>query len=162
MVSNWAVLLSVFQLVREFLEECDAGDALPLWQDAMAATVQAVQQERAGQVFLDLLGQLLAGGQCVIDDLRGPRDYAPGTTVIGYRDENAIYLLPDIALREISRTHPLRFTKLAIGSQLREDGLLIPGKDNLTVQRRVRSVPTRFWQLKADFLDCDDCDPVTG
>ncbi|MBK8027024.1 MAG: hypothetical protein IPK19_37965 [Chloroflexi bacterium] len=34
--------------------------------------------------------------------MRSPRDYAPGTTVIGYRDENAIYLLPDIALREIA------------------------------------------------------------
>ncbi|MBK8027005.1 MAG: hypothetical protein IPK19_37870 [Chloroflexi bacterium] len=70
--------------------------------------------------------------------MRSPRDYAPGTTVIGYREGNTVFLMPDIVLREISRTHPLRFTKLAIGSQLREDGLLIPGKDNLTVQRSVR------------------------
>jgi hypothetical protein len=28
---------------------------------------------------------------------------------------------------------------------------------NLTVQRRIRGIPTRLWQLKADFLGCDDC-----
>jgi hypothetical protein len=64
--------------------------------------------------------------------------------VIGYRDEGFAYLLPDIALREINRTHPLKFSKLAIGNQLREDGLLLPGKDNLTVQRSVRGSVVRL------------------
>jgi hypothetical protein len=159
MVNNWAVLIGVYQLLREFLSERDADDSLPPWQDAIVATVQAVQQERAGQVFLDLLGQLLAGGQCVIeDDLRNPRDYAPGTSIIGYRDEGFVYLLPDLVLREINRTHPLRFSKIAIGTQLREDGLLIPGKDNLTVQKSVRGHVIRVWRMKPESVGCEGCE----
>jgi len=163
MIGNWAVLISVYQLLREFLTEHGADAALPAWQDVIVETIRAVQQERAGQVFLDLLGQLLAGGQCVLeDDLHHPREYAPGTTVIGYRDEGFVYLLPDIVLREINRTHPLKFTKIAIGNQLREDGLLIPGKDNLTVQRSVRGHVIRLWRMKAASLGCEGCEPCEG
>jgi hypothetical protein len=160
MVSNWAVLVSVYQLLNAFLAERAADDALPPWQDSIVATVKAVQEERAGQVFLDLLGQLLAGGQCVIDpDMRHPRDHAPGTAVIGYREDDSIYLLPDLVLREINRAHPLRFTKAAIGSQLREDGVLIPGASSLTVQKSVRGHVVRLWRLKAASLGCDGCEP---
>jgi hypothetical protein len=161
MVNNWAVLVSVYQLLNEFLTERDADDALPTWQDAIVATVQAVQQERAGRVFLDLLGQLIVGGQCVIDELSPSgfaSNYAPGTVVVGYREGGFVYLLPDIVLREINRTHPLKFTKVAIGSQLREDGLLIPGRDNLTVQRSVRGHVIRLWRMKAASLGCEGCE----
>jgi hypothetical protein len=161
MVNNWAVLVTVYQLVREFLAEHDADDALPHWQDSIVETVQAVQQERAGRVFLDLLGQLLAGGQCVIDDPSPsgiPHDHAPGTVIVGYRDNGFVYLLPDLALREINRTHPLRFTKQAIGAQLREDGVLLPGKDNLTVQKMVRGHVIRVWRMKADSVGCEPCE----
>jgi hypothetical protein len=159
MIQNWAVLVSVFQLLHQFLVENDADDGFPLWQDSIVETIQTVQEERAGRIFLDLLGQLLAGGQCVIDDdLRHPREYAPGTVVIGYRDEGFVYLLPDIVLREINRTHPIPFTKTAIGTQLREDGLLFPGKDNLTVQRSVRGHVIRFWRIKSEILGCEGCD----
>jgi hypothetical protein len=160
MVSNWAVLVSVYQLLNAFLAERAADDALPPWQDSIVATVKAVQEERAGQVFIDLLGQLLAGGQCVIDpDMRHPRDHAPGTAVIGYREDDSIYLLPDLVLREINRAHPLRFTKAAIGSQLREDGVLIPGASSLTVQKSVRGHVVRLWRLKAASLGCEGCEP---
>jgi hypothetical protein len=107
MVNNWAVLVTVYQLLHEFLIERDADDGLPLWQDAIVQTVQAVQQERAGRVFLDLLGQLIVGGQCVIDELSpsgSASNHAPGTVVVGYREGGFVYLLPDLVLREINRT----------------------------------------------------------
>ncbi|MDZ4767849.1 MAG: DUF927 domain-containing protein, partial [Chloroflexota bacterium] len=165
MVNNWAVLVTVYQLLRDFLSECDEDDGLPMWQDAIVETVQAVQQERAGRVFLDLLGQLLAGGQCFIDEPSPSgisHDHAPGTVIVGYRDGGFVYLLPDLALREINRTHPLRFTKQAIGAQLREDGLLIPGKDNLTVQKSVRGHVIRVWRMKAESIGCEDCESCEG
>ena len=40
MVNNWAVLVTVYQLLREFLSERDADDGLPLWQDAIVETVR--------------------------------------------------------------------------------------------------------------------------
>jgi hypothetical protein len=66
--------------------------------------------------------------------------------------------LPDAADRAVLRVQLLKFNTPAIGVQLKEDGWLIPGTNNLTVQRRIRGIPTRLWQLKADFLRCDDCD----
>ncbi len=162
MVNNWAVLVSVYQLLHEFLTERDADDALPPWQDAIVATVQAVQQERAGRVFLDKLTQLVASGRVMFaSGMQQPEEPRPGVTIIGYLDEATVLLLPDIAFQEVARGGALKFSATDIGKQLREDGWLIPGANSLTVQRRVRSVPTRFWQLKADFLTCDDCDIVT-
>ena len=162
MVNNWAVLVSVYQFLHEFLTERDADDALPPWQDAIVATVQAVQQERAGRVFLDKLTQLVASGRVMFaSSMQQPEEPRPGVTIIGYMDEATVLLLPDIAFQEVARGGVLKFSATDIGKQLREDGWLIPGANSLTVQRRVRSVPTRFWQLKADFLACDDCDTVT-
>ena len=158
-IQNWAVLVTVYRLLREFLTELEADDVLPGWQDVIVETAQTVRQERASEVFLDLLGQLIAGGQAVLDDdMRNPRDPAPGTTKVGYRDEEYVYLLPEITHKEISKVQPLRFSTAAIGAQLREDGVLLPGASSLTVQRRVKGNTTRFWRLKSEILGCDDCD----
>jgi hypothetical protein len=163
-VQNWAVLVSVYRLVREFLMESDADDVLPGWQDVIIETVQTVREERASEVFLDLLGQLIAGGQAVIEnDMRTPREVGPGQTVVGYRDAQFVYLLPEIAFKEVTKVQSLRFTVSAIGSQLREDGYLVPGNSNshLTVQMRTRDGRVRLWRLKAQILTGDSGDVAT-
>ena len=66
MIQNWAVLRTVYQVLHEFLTEQHAEQALPIWQDAMAQTVQAVQHERAGDLFLNALAQLLGSGEAVL------------------------------------------------------------------------------------------------
>jgi hypothetical protein len=155
-VKNWAVLVTVYQLLSKFLQEMDDEYLLPTWQDVIVDTVLTLRQERASEVFLDILGQLIAGGQAVIDDdMKNPREYPPGVTVVGYKDEGFVYLLPEIAHREVNRVQPLRFTVTAIGMQLKEDGLLIPGPNNLSTQKRVRGGRVRFWQLTCESLGCD-------
>ena len=47
-------------MLRQFMTELDCDNFLPSWQDSIVEMVKAVQQERAGQVFIDTLGQLLA------------------------------------------------------------------------------------------------------
>jgi hypothetical protein len=159
MISSWAVLVTTYRLIREFLIQRESDDEFPAWQDNIVESVQAVQEERAGRIFLDLLGQLVAGGQCVIEtNLRVQHDPTPGTTVIGYRDESFVYLLPDVTFREVNKVQSMKFTALAIGSQLREDGLLLPGKNNLTVQRSVRGSVIRLWRLKSEILGCEGCE----
>jgi hypothetical protein len=154
-VKNWAVLVTVYQLLSKFLQEMDEDYLLPGWQDVIVDTIRTLRQERASEVFLDILGQLIAGGQAVIDDdMKIPREYPPGVTVVGYKDEGFVYLLPEIAHREVNRVQPLRFTVTAIGMQLREDGLLIPGPNNLSTQKRVRGGRVRFWQLTRESLGC--------
>ena len=150
------MLVTVYQLLSNFLHEMDEDYLLPAWQDVIVDTVRTLRQERASEVFLDILGQLIAGGQAVIDDdMKNPREYPPGVTVVGYKDEGFVYLLPEIAHREVNRVQPLRFTVTAIGMQLKEDGLLIPGPINLSTQKRVRGGRVRFWQLTCESLGCD-------
>lgn len=96
--------------------------------------------------------QLLAGGEVNIHPSRHPVDPRPGVTVVSCEDKRFVYLLPEIAHREVNRVQTLRFTVTAIGMQLKEDGLLIPGPNNLSTQKRVRGDRVRFWQLTAEFF----------
>jgi hypothetical protein len=162
-VKNWAVLVTVYQLLSKFVQEMDEDYLLPTWQDVIVENVRALREERASEVFLDLLGQLLAGGQVVIDDnMQTPHEYPSGVTVVGYRDDTYVYLLPEIAFKEANKVQAIHFNTTAIGMQLKEDGILLPGTNTLTTQRRVRGGRVRLWQLKSDFLGCDTCDDVTA
>ncbi len=154
-IQNWAVLATVYQLLSKFVSEMDEDYLLPPWQDVIVESVRCLRQERASEVFLDILGQLIAGGQVVLDDdMKNPHDYPAGVTVVGYKDDDAIYLLPEIAFKEVNKVQPLRFTVTAIGMQLKEDGILIPGPNNLSTQKRVRGGRVRFWRLTTEtFLE---------
>ena len=90
-VKNWAVLMTVYQLLSKFLSEMEQDYILPDWQDVIVESVRTLRQERASEVFLDILGQLIAGGQAILDDdMKNPREYPSGVTVIGYKDENFV------------------------------------------------------------------------
>jgi hypothetical protein len=154
MERNWGLLLTVYQLLGDFLAERGAADVLPTWQDAILETVRLVQQERAGDAFIQALDQLLASGEADITASRHPVEPKPGVTIVGYEDEHFVYLLPEIAYREVMRIHPLKFSTAAIGSQLKEDGWLLPGSSDshLTMQIRVRGRRVRVWRLKAELF----------
>ena len=160
MERNWGLLLTVYQLLGDFLAERGAADVLPEWQDAILETVRLVQQERAGDAFIQALDQLLASGEADITASRHPVDPKPGVTVVGYEDEHFVYLLPEIAYREVMRIHPLKFSTAAIGSQLKEDGWLLPGssESHLTMQIRIRGRRVRVWRLKAELFRGDNSD----
>jgi hypothetical protein len=160
-VQNWAVLVTVYQLLWKFLEAKEAVDVLPGWQDVILETAQAVRQERASEVFLNNLSQLLASGEVMLaTDMKQPEEPRPGTTLIGYRDTRYLYLLPEVAYREVNRVQPLRFTVAAIGTQLREEGVLVPGNSDahLTIQMRVKDTRVRVWRLKSEILIGDSGD----
>ena len=156
-IGNWAALITVYRLLRQFLEERDADDMLPAWQDSIVQTAKAVQEERAGQVFIDTLGQLLASGDVRLVDLDSDDEIKPGAPIIGYQDRRFIYLLPEISLREVKPTQSLNFTTKSIGDQLREDGWLIPNTADgrLTIQKRLRGNRVWVWCLKREMLDGD-------
>jgi hypothetical protein len=159
LIQNWAVLVTVYRLLREFLMAHDADEVLPSWQDVIVETAQSVRQERASEVFLNTLSQLLASGDVMLaTDTQNPPEPRPGSTLVGYRDTQYIYLLPEVAFNVVNRMQPLRFTASAIGSQLREDGWLVPGNSNthLTVQMRVRDARVSVWRLKAAILTGDN------
>lgn len=159
-IGNWATLITVYRLLRQFLEEQDADENLPAWQDSIVQTAKAVQEERAGQVFIDTLGQLLASGDVRLVDLDSTEEVKPGAPIIGYQDQHFIYLLPEISLREVKPTQSLNFTTKSIGDQLREDGWLIPNTADgrLTIQKRLRGNRVWVWSLKREMFDGDTDD----
>lgn len=149
LVQNWAVLLGVYRLLREFLSAQGITDLLPEWRDVIHEGAQAMREERAGMLFIDALRQLLASGDLLLaTNLRNPEEARPGAKIVGYDDGEHVLILPDVAYRAASRIRALHFNTGAIGAQLQEDGWLIPGGSGLTVQRRVRGVVTRFWQVR--------------
>lgn len=154
-VKNWAVLSSVYQLFSRFMREKEADDAMPQWQDSIAETVEIVREERASEVFLNVLGQLIASGEAVLaKDRQNPIEPAPGSTIVGYVDDDHIHLLPDVAYRLVTRYQSLKFTTPAIGTQLREDGWLLTGSGrHLTVKIQVRGSRIRMWRIRADIFD---------
>jgi hypothetical protein len=165
-IQNWAVLVTVYQLLRKFMESQEVEEALPGWQDVLMETAQTVRQERASEVFLNSLSQLLASGEAMLaTNTQLPEEPRAGTTLVGYRDAQYIYLLPEVAYREINRVQPLRFSVSAIGGQLREDGILLAfsGDRHLTIQIKVRGNRVRVWRLKAETLSGDggDCGDST-
>jgi len=143
-------------LPHRFLVEQKAVHVLPPWQDVMQETMRAVQNERASEVFLDVLKQLLASGEVMLaSNTQHPEQPAPGKTVVGYLDPQYVYLLPEVAFRAVEEILPLKFTTSAIGSQLREDGILVPGtsQSHLTIQLRVRGSRVRLWRLRRDLFE---------
>jgi hypothetical protein len=154
-IMNWAVLVTVYRFLQRFLESKDADNAPPFWQDTIVETARAVRQERASELFLDVLGQLLANGQVMLaSDLRNPEEPRPGCVMVGCRTEQYIYLMPDLVYREVNRVQPLKFTVASIGAQLRDEGWLIPSEEDnhLAMRVRLRGIRTRMWRLKAQVL----------
>src|SRR5690606_17930578 len=88
-IQNWAVLVTVYQMISRFITEMDEDYLLPAWQDAIVESVRTQRQERASELFLNVLGQIIGSGQCVIEpSLRVQGDPPPGHVVAGYRDES--------------------------------------------------------------------------
>ena len=115
--------------------------------------------------FIQALNELLASGEATLTQAKEPEEPRPGVTVVGYEDNAYIYLLPEISYREAMRIRPLKFSTAAIGSQLKEEGWLVPSssESHLTVQLRVRGRRVRVWRLKTDLFGDreDDINPAS-
>ncbi|MCI0712902.1 MAG: hypothetical protein L0154_22285 [Chloroflexi bacterium] len=160
-IQKWAVLVTTYRMLLEFVDDCGVEDILPPWQDVIIETAQTVRQERASEVFMNTLEQLLASGDVMLaTDTKNPEEPRPGSTLVGYRHKEYVYLLPEIASKAVNRVHPLKFTTAAIGSQLKEDGYLIATNSDahLTVQVRIRGNRVRVWRLKAGVFTGDSGD----
>lgn len=150
LIQNWAVLVTVYQILSRFLIEKDADDVLPAWHDSIEQTIDIVREERASEVFLSVLGQLIANGEAILaQNKQNPPEPPTGSTVVGYSDAEFIHLLPDVAYRLVNKYQPLQFTTSAIGQQLREDGFLITYNNSrhLTTKVRIRGSRIRMWRL---------------
>ena len=151
-IGNWAVLTTIYHMLDRFLDEHGCADILPGWRALVVETAQAMQEERASQLYVDIIQQLAASGRAIIEDPNHPREHPPSVPVIGYVADGFTYIIPDIAFREVAKIQPINFTLQAIGNQLKEDGMLVPGPNNLSIQKRFNGQRVRVWQLPAHIL----------
>lgn len=111
------------------------------------------ENKKHGQLYLDIILQLAASGRAVICDMAQMHEVSPHTPILGYKQDGFVYLLPDIAYREVCKIHDVNFTLQAIGSQLKEDKLLIPGTTNLSIQKRLNGQRVRVWQFPVEVFE---------
>lgn len=157
-IGNWAVLTTVYQMLGKFLDTRQSGLILPGWRDLAVETAKTMQDERASQLYIDIVQQLVASGRAVIDDPLRPEEHPAHVPVIGYLMDGFAYIIPDIAYREVVKVQPIQFTMQAIGNQLKEDGLLVAGNRNLSTQKRVNGRTVRLWRLKGEVFEGADQD----
>lgn len=115
---------------------------------------ERVETERPGIKFLQVMGVLLAQDKVVLllrigDDGEKP---APHQELIGYRDENYVFLLPEAAHKafvEFCRRQgqPCAWNSLAIRKDLERLGLLDHTDGRLTDVGRLSSRVTRVLRI---------------
>lgn len=161
MIQNWAVLGVSYYVAKKFLAEHQRKEVLPDWSDSLLESIQTVQAERAGTIFLDVLTQLIDSGKAHLDnDLKMDSITSPGQVRVGWwpkDDRSFVYLIPDVAYGVVNVLVEMSFSKQAIAGQLAEDRILIAGtEDRYTTRIRIDNRQTRVWKLKADFLNADN------
>src|SRR5690606_5550087 len=135
-----AVLLTANQMLGEFRQAMGKSQLLKPWQDSIFETIESVQQQRARNALIPAGNYLVDSGEAVMQQLKTPEETRNGVMIIGYEDEQYIYLLPDTTHRLVSRISPIKFSTNGNGSQLKEEGGLVPlaNGNHLGIQIRVQ------------------------
>jgi hypothetical protein len=137
--------------------------------DLARGVATLVTEEKASALYLGALKGLVAGERAVLRDLDGqfaldgdtPVELRPGQTMLGWRDAEGIYLIPEIAYNAVAAFlrqggQEFGFTKNAVHEQLHSDGLLVRvGKDSKAIVKRVGKdkKTERVLHLRPDALD---------
>lgn len=104
--------------------------------DASRKQSRELQSEKPSRIFLDTLGELLESRRVYVQDLvladaKGPMAI---DNMIGYRDNEYYYLLPQMAYKEVSRTcreegHEFPVSLRALYKHLAADGIIPKPRD---------------------------------
>ena len=140
-----ACILIGYSMMLNYMRDVGAvpaEDCVPMLQHALRALTDAsgrqtrsLESEKPTRIFLDSLGELLAGKKAVLKDISAG---AEGKTVsaaenmIGYFDQSYYYLLPSVAfgaVQRLCREQGVEFpvSLKALYKHLRNDGVLGAG-----------------------------------
>ena len=168
-----ACILTGYQFMLQYfaragaVEESEIG---PMMLEAMNAMVEAsekqtreMESEKPTRIFLDMMTQLLRSNQAGVRDLTLPDSREPGGAckMVGYRDSEYYYLLPDVAhglVAQLSRLQGVEFpvSLKALYKHLRTDGILPPisgSGDTYTRMKWVDGKATRLLWIPVEQID---------
>lgn len=144
----------------EALTQADA-DALQAraWGALVAgslAQAERVDAERPTLRYLEVLGDLLAQGKAYLlnrrDNSKRIGGGAAGEELLGWYDDDYLYILPDASYNRVARflrdeSATLSVKKPTLAKYLLEEGLLVSDADGKTELLRVGSEVRRVWRL---------------
>jgi len=161
-LQNFALMLTGLNLALSFFEdhgvvtaveaEAHVSEHLNWAAGAMLDTAEAVRNERTSVIFIDVLSSLIATGRLTIGQLlpTGAGRYSyrsdrPLSTAVGYLAGDDVYILRDVAMKEVSEFlsrggRSLNHSAKGISAQLLADGLIVPNEKD--VQSRA------VWRLR--------------
>ncbi|MCX7950148.1 MAG: hypothetical protein N2509_08565, partial [Treponemataceae bacterium] len=115
-----------------------------LWDMAIGQSAR-IERERPTLIFLEVLSTLVAQGKARLYPKDSDKEFIPepGTDLVGWYDEDFIYLLPEAAyhavarfLREEGRHFPVK--ERALWKYLFEEGYLLRNEGDPHYTRRIR------------------------
>ena len=168
-----ACILTGYQFMLQYfaragaLEQDEIGGLMIEAMNAMVAVsekqTREMESEKPTRIFLNVLVQLLRSRQAGVRDLtmEEPKDPGGLTKMIGYRDREYYYLLPDVAhslVAALCRTQGVEFpvSLKALYKHLRTDGILPPfagSGDSYTRNKWIDGVPTRLLWIPVSQID---------
>ena len=167
---GYNMMLSYYQHLRIITRE--EGDAM--FTEAMRDLVQSskaqsreMESEKPTRIFLDTLSEMIATRRVWVKDLIAADEKGPyaSDNMVGYRDNEYYYLLPNMAYKEVSRVcreegREFPVSLKALYKQLREEEILIGVKEGESPAKpkTIDGRSVRVLRLQAKYLDGDERD----
>ena len=133
--------------------------------------LRAVKDEQGSHIFISSLTALLASGRVLVHSNElttyvGQSTYVPPpedmkSVIVGFCkpcDKEHVYLYPQMAYAEVQKLllssggGLLKLSRAAIGQQLADEGVLIPGSSGLAVFVWYRGKSSRVWKFPKEAL----------
>lgn len=168
-----ACILTGYQFMLQYMKTLGLIDQKQ-WGEMMLEALKSMcavsekqtkttESEKPTQIFLTMLTELMRSKQAGVRDLTIPGDNGPNglTKMIGYRDREYYYLLPEMShslVSQLCRTQGVEFpvSLKALYKNLRTDGILPPmdGSGNTyTRMKWVDGKATRLLWIPAEYID---------
>lgn len=166
LMTGWQMLLLYGYNLDQLTEEQVNAEQEAAWSvliQAGEAQAREAKEEAPENAFLSAISELLSSGQCWAIVLDDPNDKsrAIGQGMIGWRDINYYYLLPDLAFRAVSEmatrqgvVFPL--SKRALMRALKESGKSETDGSGVTKQKRIMNKNQRVLWIPRHILDGGD------
>jgi len=140
-------LVEKFELPQTRMDQL-MGEAQIYAKALFTTNVAGAQDEQKERTFIDIVGELLASGVCILTE-------SVSGTQMGFEEDDYVYLFPAIAVNQVQRVSSSQgnYTISTIASELLRNKIIIPtqaGKATHRIIRNNRKISA--WKLEKNKL----------
>lgn len=163
--SNIAVIVTSWEVFLQYIEERGhwSLDRIEEFRKAYKRSLYELAkeqlnlttQERYSQVFIEAVSGLLVSGRaCLL-----PTPPESGQTVVGYQDDQGVWLICNVVVDEVARSlrsagRDLGASSRAISQMLYQDNMLLSvNPPNLRTRKRINGTMVWCWHLKPGIFE---------